>query len=225
MTMRNLGSAASALVVALALAPAGSARAATGGEARQVVQAALDAADVVPNGRVEILSLDRAPNGCGSAELRAEVPRPVDGSGRFGVKLLGAHASGAPCQAWIWARVRVMAPVSVATRAIRAGEPFAGGTATAEREIMPGRQPAAALDGAIAERTVGPGQMIEADMARAPGLRPGQPVKVVLVAGALSIEQTGRAVACTRNHNCAVLPSGRHVDGALVDGHLLVEMP
>jgi len=113
----------------------------------------------------------------------------------------------------------------VATRAIRAGDAFAGAIATAEREILPGRQPATSLDGAIAERTVGPGQMIEAGMAQAPGLHPGQAVKVVLVAGALSIEQTGRAVACGRNHNCAVLSSGRHVDGALVDGHLLVEMP
>jgi hypothetical protein len=222
--MRKLRTLAFALVTALSLG--GAARAAAAGEARQVVQTALDAADVVPNGRVELLSLDRAPNTCaGSTGLRAEVPRPVDGSGRFGVKLLGTNASGSECQAWIWARVRVVAPVSVATRAIRAGDAFAGAIATAEREILPGRQPATSLDGAIAERTVGPGQMIEAGMAQAPGLHPGQAVKVVLVAGALSIEQTGRAVACGRNHNCAVLSSGRHVDGALVDGHLLVEMP
>jgi len=221
MSMRNLGVLTFALVASLA--GSGGARAAAG-EARQVAQAALDAADVVPHGRVEILSLDRAPGTC-AGELRAEVPRPVDGSGRFGVKLLGVSAGGSPCQVWLWARVRVTAPVSVATRAVRAGDVLAGATATAEREILPGRQPAAALDGAIAERSVGPGQMIEADMVRAPGLRAGEPVKVVLVAGALSIEQMGRAVPCARNHNCAVLPSGRHVDGALVDGRLLVDMP
>lgn len=223
MTMRNLGRPAFALVAVLALAgPAGAAS----GEIRQVVQTALDAADVVPNGRVEILSLDRAPNTCaGAGELRAEVPRPVDGSGRFGVKVIGAQASGAACQAWIWARVRVMAQVSVATRAIRTGESFTGMTTSAEREILPGRQPATTLDGATAERSVGPGQMIEAEMARPPGLHPGEPVKVVLVAGALSIEQTGRAVACARNHNCAVLPNGKHVDGTLMNGRLLVEMP
>jgi len=218
MTMRSL---AFTLVTALALG--GSARAAGAGDIKQVVQAALDAADVVPNGRVEIVSLDRAPNSC-SGELRAEVPRPVDGSGRFGVKLLGTHASGAPCQAWIWVRLRVMAQVSVTTRAIRAGDAFAGATTSAEREILPGRQPAAAPEGAVAERSVGPGQMIEADMARAPGLHPGESVKVVLVAGALSIEQMGRAVACPRNHNCAVLPNGKHVDGTLMDGRLLVQM-
>ena len=222
MSMGNLRNLAFALGTTLVLASP--ARAATG-ELKQVVQEALDAADVVPNGRVEILSLDRAPNTCAAAgELRAEVPRPVDGSGRFGVKVLGAHAGGSPCQAWIWVRLRVMAQVSVATRAIRTGEPFAGATATAEREILPGRQPASSVEGAIAERTVGPGQMIESEMARAPGLHPGESVKVVLVAGALSIEQTGRAVACARNHNCAVLPNGKHVDGTLTDGRLLVEL-
>jgi len=191
-----------------------------------VVQAALDAADVVPNGRVEILSLDRSPNTCAAVgELRAEVPRPVDGSGRFGVKLVGTRAGGASCQAWIWVRLRVLAEVSVTTRAVRAGERFAGSVTLAEREILPGRQPAPTVEGAVAERSVGPGQMIEAEMARAPGLHPGEPVKVVLVAGALSVEQMGRAVPCARNHNCAVLPTGRHVDGTLVDGRLLVEMP
>lgn len=223
MTMRKLSSLAFALVMVLALGDA--ARAAAAGEVKQVVQGALDAADVVPNGRVEILSLDRAPNTCAAAgDLRAEVPRPVDGSGRFGVKLLGTHAGGAPCQAWLWVRLRVMAQVSVAARAIRMGEPFAGATTLAEREILPGRQPATALEGATAERSVGPGQMIEAEMARPPGLHPGESVKVVLVAGALSVEQTGRAVACARNHNCAVLPNGKHVDGTLMDGRLLVEL-
>jgi len=223
MTMRNLGSLAFALVTSLSLG--GLARASAPGEIKQVVQSALDAADVVPNGRVEIVSLDRAPNTCAAAgDLRAEVPRPVDGSGRFGVKLVGTHANGAPCQAWIWARLRVMAQVSVTTRAVRAGEPFAGAVAPAEREILPGRQPATALDGATAERSVGPGQMIEAEMARPPGLHPGESVKVVLIAGGLSIEQMGRAVGCARNHNCAVLPNGKHVDGTLTDGRLLVQM-
>jgi len=224
MMMRSLT--AIALAFATTLASGAAARAAGPGEIKEVVQAALDAADVVPNGRVEILSLDRSPNTCAAVgELRAEVPRPVDGSGRFGVKLVGTRAGGASCQAWIWVRLRVVAEVSVTTRAVRAGERFAGATTFADREILPGRQPATALEGAVAERSVGPGQMIEAEMARAPGLRPGEPVKVVLVAGALSVEQMGRAVPCARNHNCAVLPTGRHVDGTLVDGRLLVEMP
>jgi hypothetical protein len=224
MTMRSFTAIGFAFVTALALGAV--AQAAAPGEVKQVVQSALDAADVVPNGRVEILTLDRTPNTCAATkDLRAEVPRPVDGSGRFGVKLVGTRAGGEPCQAWIWVRLRVMAQVSVATRAIRLGESFVGATAGAEREILPGRQPATGLEGAIAERSVGPGQMIEAEMAQVPGLHPGQSVRVVMVAGGLSIEQSGRAVACGRNRNCAVLPSGRHVDGTLVDGRLLVEMP
>ena len=68
--------------------------------------------------------------------------------------------------------------------------------------------------------------MVEADGVRAPGPRAGEPVKVVLIVpGAMAIEQMGRAVSCARNHNCAVLPSGKHVDGTFVDGRLLVEMP
>lgn len=205
---------------------AGAPAAAHPSEVAAVVQNALDAADVVPNGRVELLAVDRSPNTCGHlADLQAEVPRPVDGSGRFGVKLTGTRAAGSSCEFWVWARVRVMARVPVATRAIRTGESFAGATELVEREIRPGRQPATSLQGAVADRSLGPGQVIEADMAELPGLRPGEPVKVVLVAGALTVEQTGRAVPCSRNHNCAVLPSGRHVEGALVDGRLLVEMP
>jgi len=50
-------------------------------------------------------------------------------------------------------------------------------------------------------------------------------VKVVLVSGGLAVEQVGRAVPCARNHNCAVLPSGKHVDGALVEGRLMVQLP
>jgi hypothetical protein len=192
-----------------------------------IVRGALESASSLPGARVELVSMERRPDACAvGAEPRAEVPQPVDGSGKFAVKLVGTRSGGAaPCQAWVWARVRVFATVSVATRTIRAGEPFAGATNTDEREIRPGRLPATALEGATAERTVGVGQMVEADVVRQPGLRPGDPVKVVIVAGAMSIEQTGRAVACARNHNCAVLPSGRHVDGALVAGRLLVEMP
>ncbi|HEY8926676.1 MAG TPA: hypothetical protein VIU64_19970, partial [Polyangia bacterium] len=97
-----------------------------------------------------------------------------------------------------------------------------------DREIKVGHLPADAVSleaGATADRALVAGQVVETDMVRAPGPRPGDPVKVVLVAGALAIEQTGRAVPCARNHNCAVLPSGKHVDGAFVDGRLLVQMP
>jgi hypothetical protein len=44
-------------------------------------------------------------------------------------------------------------------------------------------------------------------------------------AGALSVEQSGRAVPCPRGRACAVLPSGRRVEGRLEDGRILVELP
>ncbi|HEY4184075.1 MAG TPA: hypothetical protein VGP07_03360 [Polyangia bacterium] len=200
-------------------------RAAHAADTTTIVQTALEAATTIPNARVSVVALERGATNCTMGiDPRAEVPRAVDGSGRFAVKLIGTR-SGSECQAWIWARVRVFAQVSVATRAIRAGDPFAGATETVEREIKAGRTPAASVDGAVADRPLGPGQMIEADVVRVPGLRSGETVKVLLVAGGMSIEQMGRAVPCARNHNCAVLPSGRHVDGTLVDGRLLVEMP
>jgi hypothetical protein len=194
------------------------------------VSAALVAAATVPDARIEGLSVDRPRNACGAAvPERVEIPRPVDGSARLAVKLIGpARGAAPPCETWGWARFRLLAPVPVAGRAVRAGEPLAGATRLDEREIKAGHPPAdlASLEaGATADRTLVPGQMVEADMVRAPGPRPGDPVKVVLVAGALAIEQTGRSVPCARNHNCAVLPSGKHVDGAFVDGRLLVQMP
>jgi hypothetical protein len=58
-----------------------------------------------------------------------------------------------------------------------------------------------------------------------PGPRAGTPVKIVVRVGALSVEQLGRIVPCTRDAICAVLPSGKHVEGRLEDGRLVVELP
>jgi len=196
------------------------------------VAAALAAASTVPDARVELLAIERPRSACAASANpeRVEVSRPVDGSARLAVKLIGpARGAAPPCETWAWARFRLLAPVPVAVRAVRAGEPLAGATRSSDREIKVGHAPAdlASLEsrGATADRALATGQIVESDMVRAPGPRPGEPVKVVLIAGALAIEQTGRAVPCARNHNCAVLPSGRHVDGAFVDGRLLVQMP
>jgi flagella basal body P-ring formation protein FlgA len=191
-----------------------------------LVHTALEAATTVPNARVDVVALERSPSTCSfRSDVRVEIPRPVDGSGKFAVKLIGARASGETCEGWIWAQVRVFAKVSVATRVIRAGDSFAGATEHADRELKAGRVPAASLEGATADRSLGLGQMIEEDFVRAPGLRPGEMVKILVVSGSLSVEQMGRAVPCARNRSCAVLPSGRHVDGTMIDGRLLVELP
>jgi hypothetical protein len=58
-----------------------------------------------------------------------------------------------------------------------------------------------------------------------PGPRAGTSIKIVVRAGALSVEQVGRIVPCTRDAVCAVLPSGKHVEGRVEDGRLIVELP
>jgi flagella basal body P-ring formation protein FlgA len=193
-------------------------------------RAAIEAALTVPAARVEILGLDHQSADCQPAGVRAgspmkfEVPNPVDGSGRVAVKLSGVRASGAECPLWLWAQVRIMAEVPVARRSLRAGEPLADAVTFEEREIHPGHSPATISAGCVADRFVGAGQVVESAAVRAPGLRTGEPVKVVLVSGALQAEQDGRAIPCGRGQ-CAVLPSGKHVQGTVVDGRLVVRLP
>ena len=57
------------------------------------------------------------------------------------------------------------------------------------------------------------------------GPAPGALVAVRIRSGALTVEQSGRAVPCARGLACALLPSGRRVEGRLTDGRLLVELP
>jgi hypothetical protein len=56
-------------------------------------------------------------------------------------------------------------------------------------------------------------------------LPPGEPLKVIVMTGALAVEMQGRAVPCGAGRTCVVLPSGRHMEGRLENGHLLVEVP
>jgi hypothetical protein len=58
-----------------------------------------------------------------------------------------------------------------------------------------------------------------------PGPRAGTSVRIVVRTGALTVEQLGRIVPCSRDAVCAVLPSGRHVEGRLEDGRLIVDLP
>src|SRR5689334_15674180 len=114
-------------------------------------RAALDAALAIPGARVELVALgDTSPRGCEA--LRAEAPRPVTSSGRVALRLEGRDARGDACDAWAWATVRVHAPSLVALRAVAEGAPLAGAVGPAEREVLPGRAPLAALpEGAVAE--------------------------------------------------------------------------
>ena len=194
------------------------------------VRTAIEAALTVKASRVEILAVDPPTADCqlaspfGRGDMGFEVPSAVEGSGRVAVKLTGVRAGGAECHLWLWARVRITAEVPIARRVIRAGDSLAEAVTFEVREIHPGHSPAAICEGCVADRFVGAGQVVESAAVRAPGLQSGEPVKVVLVSGSLLAEQNGRAISCGRGQ-CAVLPSGKHVQGTLVDGRLMVRVP
>lgn len=84
---------------------------------------------------------------------------------------------------------------------------------TASASVPPARAPAPA---APAPATTPPA---------APKPAMGTSVHVVVVAGALTIEEVGHVVPCSRDAVCAVVPSGKHVEGEMVDGKLFVVAP
>ena len=54
----------------------------------------------------------------------------------------------------------------------------------------------------------------------------GDSLKIIFVSGAVAIETQGRRSNCLRGRDCAILSSGRHVEGHLDDaGRLIVEVP
>ncbi len=191
---------------------------------REAARRAVEAALAVPQARVEVLDVAGAvPASC--ALVHAETPRPITGSGKAAVHLSGRDARGHPCAIWVWARVRVTGLTLVTTRAVADGEPLTGAVSPVEREIVPGRPLLAALpEGAVAGRPLPPGTALDEALLRI-GARPGEPVAVVLRAGAIVVEQAGRAAACQRGRACAVLPSGARVEGTWHAGRIELEAP
>jgi hypothetical protein len=51
----------------------------------------------------------------------------------------------------------------------------------------------------------------------------GTRVRILVRVGSLVVEEVGRLVPCSRGLACAVVPSGKHVEGRLEDGTLVVE--
>jgi hypothetical protein len=191
-----------------------------------IVRRALERGLSVPGARVDAAFEDRG--AAPAADCRAtsaELLRPIDGSGRVAVKVSGRSARGRSCDAWTWVRVRVVAPVAVAARALAAGERLQGATTIEDRELRAGHAPAPIGPASVAARAVGAGQVMEAALVSEPMLRPGEIVKVMIVSGALVIEQAGRGVPCGRGRSCASLASGKQVEGDLVEGKLVVQAP
>lgn len=178
----------------------------------------------VPGARVELEGV-RTSSGAGCAAEAWETLRPVQASGSAPLRFSGRTAAGLPCEGYAWGRVRVLAPAAVTTRPLRAGEPLEGAFRVEDREVLPGRSAlAVAPAGANAARRLPAGAVLDEASVRT-GPAPGEAVAVLLRDGALSVELSGRAVPCPRGRACALLPSGRRVEGRHVDGRILVEVP
>ena len=145
----------------------------------------------------------------------AYAPAPFDSSGRVPVRVRGKG-----CEAWGWAEVKVLVPVAVLTREVRAGDSLDGAWAVVELE--PRGEPLAHIPtGASATRALHKGLPVSGNDVRF-GPRPGTQVTVKVMLGALSLEQRGTISPCGGGDTCATLPSGKRVSGAWVDGALLV---
>lgn len=160
--------------------------------------------------KVELVSWD-APQRCrGTFE-----PAPFESSGRVAVRVRGKG-----CEAWGWARVRVLVPIATLTRDVKADEPLATAIVLEDAEA---RGVSALPAGAVATRGLKRGARLAAADFRT-GPRPGTPLTVRVVLGGLSLEQRGTASSCSGQSEggCATLPSGKRVAGVFEDGVLIV---
>jgi hypothetical protein len=184
------------------------------GEVRESLARAL----VVPGARLVPVRFT-APATCRVSS--ASVARPIDGSGRVAVKIAGRGCSG-----WAWAEVQVWAETSVTTRVVRAGDPLGPASTVVEREIRSGQVPFVVGADAVASRTLPLGNVIQPGDVSRSSVTLGDQVKVVFLSGTVAIETQGRRSGCLRGRDCAILSSGRHVEGHLDEaGRLIVEVP
>jgi hypothetical protein len=186
--------------------------------------AAVRAALAPAGAEVEVRAVRATANARCPAE-RWEAMRPVEASGQVPLRFTGREPAGARCEGFAWADVRVSGPALRLARDVAADEPLAGAVEAAVAELLPARRPVAALPaGALAARRLRAGApLLEADLRVGP--RSGDPVAVVVRAGALELEQSGRAVPCPKGRACALLPGGRRVEGRLEAGRVVVEVP
>ena len=182
------------------------------------VSESLTRALAIPGARMVPLSWS-ASAGCGIRS--ANVSRAINGSGRVAVKFTGRNCSG-----WGWVRLEVWAETAITTRVVRTGEAVGSAFAMVEQEVIPGRMPFVPPAGAVAVRSLPIGTFINPGDVSMSAVVAGDPIKIVVAAGALAVETQGRRVACAGGRACAVLPSGKHVEGHLDDaGHLIMEVP
>lgn len=185
-----------------------------------VVSESLAQALAVSDARVVALTWT-APTTC--RVQSASVQQPITGSGRVAVKVAGKN-----CAAWGWAQIQVWAKVAVTTRPVRVGEALTPAVTILEREVMSGRPPIIPSEGAVAARSLPSGVALSVnDVSGSTAVvGAGESVKVLIASGAVAIEAQGRRIACLRNRACAVLATGKHVEGRWDErGRLIVELP
>ena len=158
------------------------------------------------------------PEGC--VLRQAALSGAVTGSGRVPVKLYGQGCTG-----WGWVHFEVWAPTAYTTRPVRAGEQLQSALAVEDREIKSGHVGTVPPPGALAARDLPRGSVLQASDIAGATTASGEAVKVIVMSGSLAIELQGRAVSCGVGRTCALLPSGRHVEGHWEDGRLLVDVP
>ena len=202
------------LALVAALAPGSSSRVAVPAEVTQALSRALvvEGATVVP---VHFAS----PANC---HIRsASIPQPLEGSGRVAIKYVGQGCSG-----FAWADVQVWAEVPVTTRAIAKGGPLAGAIAKTPREIRRGQNPFIPTANAVANRPLPAGIVVTVRDVGPSGESAGGMIRVMVVSGSLAVATQGRRIACGTGRLCAVLPSGKRVEGVLdAEERLVVELP
>lgn len=187
--------------------------------------AALTAALALPGARVELIELKPAYLvNCAPAD--AKTSKPLDASGKVALRFSGTRDGGGACVAWAWAEVKVLAPALVAARDVADGAPLdAASFTTSDQEARAGQTLFTALpDGATAARALRAGTVLEPQHVRL-GPPPGGAIVVLVRDGALEVEQPGRATACARGKVCAILPSGRRVEGHIEKNRLIVNSP
>ncbi len=143
------------------------------------------------------------------------VPAPFENSGRVAVRVRGKS-----CDAWGWAEVRVIVPVATLSRDVKANESMDGAWTLDEIEAR-GAVVQNVPAGAAATRALRRGARLNAADYRT-GPKPGTPITVRVMLGALSLEQSGTVSPCGNEAVCATLPSGKRVAGVFSEGVLVV---
>jgi flagella basal body P-ring formation protein FlgA len=150
------------------------------------VSESLSHALAIPGARIVPLSWS-APDRLSYSQCQRVAP--IDGSGRVAVKFAGKNCSG-----WGWVRLEVWSETAVTTRAVRAGEAVETGYAMVEQEVRPGRMPFVPPAGAVAVRSLPAGTALDPRDVSKSSVVAGDPVKIVVAAGAVAIETQGRRI-------------------------------